>query len=114
VDYGYRIKFHTENKSVTVLLLLPYCLEASVCAGILEDWLAFKAKKEQRLQIQLKTGEGKRKSYRPLPKDGVVVNRVSIIPPQAVLRERQNSTPIVSLTIQDKNFIYQKKRESAR
>ncbi len=108
------MKFHTPNRPVTVLLLLPYCLEASICAGILEDWLAFKAEKEQRLQCQLKSGQGKRKTYRPIQKEGLVVDRVTIISPEGVAREKKSTTPLVSLTRQDEQFIYQRKLVTTR
>ncbi|EUJ44685.1 hypothetical protein [Listeria fleischmannii] len=65
MEYGYRVKFHTPNKSVTVLLILPYCLEASTCVGILEDWLAFKAKKRTTITMPIKNGTWQEKNLSP-------------------------------------------------
>ncbi|WP_088816311.1 MULTISPECIES: hypothetical protein [Listeria] len=106
MEYGYRVKFHTQTKAVTVLMILPYQLDESMCAGILDDWLAFKASINERIQCQISTG--KRKAYRPLPKEKIIVNRVNIVPKVGLQRERQ-SIPVVSLNTSDLHFISKKR-----
>ncbi|WP_088816428.1 hypothetical protein [Listeria goaensis] len=106
MEYGYRVKFHTQTKAVTVLMILPYRLEESLCAGILDDWLAFKVNNGERIQCQISTG--KRKAYRPLPKEKIIVDRVSVVTKVGLQRERQ-SIPIVSLNTSDLHFISKKR-----
>jgi hypothetical protein len=111
VEHGYRIKFNTQTKAVTVLLILPYVLEEALCAGIMDDWLEYKVKNGERIQCQISTR--KRKSYRPMQKEGLVLDRISLVQRGDLIRER-NGLPVVSLTAQDEHFIKQKKCDTTR
>ncbi|WP_088816514.1 hypothetical protein [Listeria goaensis] len=113
MEHGYRIKFHTNSRAVTVLLILPYVLEEALCAGIIDDWLEYKLKNGERIQCQLKTAQGKRKSYRPISREGLVLDRISLIQHDDLIRERQG-LPVVSLTSLDKHFIGKKRWSTTR
>lgn len=110
LEHGYRIKFHTKTRAMTVLLILPYMLEEALCAGIIDDWLDHKAKNDERIQCQISTG--KRKLYRPVQKEGLMLDRISLV--QCDILEREIKTlPVVSLTPHDEYFI-QKKNDRQR